>query len=440
MKSQPTENENPVLAGIFVLEELDTPEKEDVTYDNMVRCILSAQWRVGNGEEPFPAATHAIEDHFDEDGLLAQREPGPQPDELGKHVAATLHHGARQERVREPDGYTLTGEHFDDRGEMPGLFESKAEAAEYLRVDVKEWNKDLDGDEPLKVEDQEITPVWIGNPLSSPQREPREEPTLFRFGGGGVADSWAFGYWTGPEKDLLCTKPEIATNEEAERYLSSTRAMPLEAVRSFMLAQEDFSQREPRELTPEAVAGIESALGEVLSEGPEPGCLCEYLQDVPHPDRRTPNPACPVHPAQRELGEEDDDVFPIMAHWHLCPKCGEDSAQQEPGEVVAWKVEYLDTDKGWTYYGVRDDLVKEQLNEGTLRFGWQTFSLQEGTLRLTPLGEISTQRERDSEAMEKIIKLLEYSVRPGNKNETGLRSVMGNAIDQLHAILGGDDE
>jgi len=75
MDGQPVENDAPILAGIFVLEELDTPEKDEVTYDDMVRCILSAQWRVGNGEEPYPAATQAIKDHFD--GLEnTQPEPG----------------------------------------------------------------------------------------------------------------------------------------------------------------------------------------------------------------------------------------------------------------------------------------------------------------------------------------------------------------------------
>ena len=33
--------------------------------------------------------------------LTPQREPGPQPDELGKHVAATLHHGAQREPGEE---------------------------------------------------------------------------------------------------------------------------------------------------------------------------------------------------------------------------------------------------------------------------------------------------------------------------------------------------
>lgn len=106
MKGQPIENENPILAGIFILEELDTPEKEDVTYDDMVRCILSAQWRVGNGEEPYPAATHAIEDHFH---LTNSTPENPAHRERDSEAMEKLRGEERIQLTRMSDGTWVVG-------------------------------------------------------------------------------------------------------------------------------------------------------------------------------------------------------------------------------------------------------------------------------------------------------------------------------------------
>lgn len=40
---------------------------------------------------------------------------------------------------------------------------------------------------------------------------------------------YGFGYWTGPQNDLLCIKPNIETNEEAERSLSPIHRTKKEA-------------------------------------------------------------------------------------------------------------------------------------------------------------------------------------------------------------------
>jgi len=45
-------------------------------------------------------------------------------------------------------------------------------------------------------------------------------PSLFCWDGGPLPDSWSFGWWTGPDGDLHCAKPNIYSAEEAEIYLS----------------------------------------------------------------------------------------------------------------------------------------------------------------------------------------------------------------------------
>ncbi len=47
------------------------------------------------------------------------------------------------------------------------------------------------------------------------------KPVYWECGGGlNVNIKWGYGYWTGPQNDLLCIKPDIDSNEEAEKYLS----------------------------------------------------------------------------------------------------------------------------------------------------------------------------------------------------------------------------
>ncbi len=47
-------------------------------------------------------------------------------------------------------------------------------------------------------------------------------PCFWRCGGGppSYRHDWAFGWWTGPEGDLLCVVPEVVTNQEADLMLS----------------------------------------------------------------------------------------------------------------------------------------------------------------------------------------------------------------------------
>ena len=59
-------------------------------------------------------------------------------------------------------------------------------------------------------------------------------PEFFCFHGGGITPNlWAFGYWTGPEADLICLLPNIETNEECESHLCPCTDTPEEAVRAF---------------------------------------------------------------------------------------------------------------------------------------------------------------------------------------------------------------
>ena len=56
-----------------------------------------------------------------------------------------------------------------------------------------------------------------------PKLEPdvvKEKLVYWKCVGGSLPYMWGYGYWTGPEKDLLCIKSNIDTNIEAEKYLS----------------------------------------------------------------------------------------------------------------------------------------------------------------------------------------------------------------------------
>ena len=131
--------------------------------------------------------------HTDDIGRMSYRD-------LGRAVwiisDAFMHeeHVTQRERLRDPDGYVLTGPLYDDLPDMVGLFESIDEAAISLLRDVEEWNSDLDGDEPEKVGDHKIEPVWIGNPLLSAQPEPEEREELEAY----VPSHWYSTLMTNP--------------------------------------------------------------------------------------------------------------------------------------------------------------------------------------------------------------------------------------------------
>lgn len=50
-------------------------------------------------------------------------------------------------------------------------------------------------------------------------KELKEKLVYWKCGGGSLPYKWGYGYWTGPQKDLLCLKPNIKTNKEAELWL-----------------------------------------------------------------------------------------------------------------------------------------------------------------------------------------------------------------------------
>jgi len=60
-------------------------------------------------------------------------------------------------------------------------------------------------------------------------------PEFFCFGGGCLPDVWAFGYWTGPDGDLLCVKPGIEEALWAEYCLSPVAANRILAVLAFFI-------------------------------------------------------------------------------------------------------------------------------------------------------------------------------------------------------------
>ena len=45
-------------------------------------------------------------------------------------------------------------------------------------------------------------------------------PTLFKWGGNSIPDSWAFGYLTGKDHDLICVRSNIKDKKKAEIALS----------------------------------------------------------------------------------------------------------------------------------------------------------------------------------------------------------------------------
>lgn len=48
-----------------------------------------------------------------------------------------------------------------------------------------------------------------------------EKPDLWIAGGGPIPTMYGYGYWTGPDDDLLCVVPSVQIKSEAERLLSS---------------------------------------------------------------------------------------------------------------------------------------------------------------------------------------------------------------------------
>jgi hypothetical protein len=56
---------------------------------------------------------------------------------------------------------------------------------------------------------------------------------MITFNGGSLPDKYCFGFVTGPDKDLICTKP-CKTNEEAEDHLSPIALTRIGAIYGFL--------------------------------------------------------------------------------------------------------------------------------------------------------------------------------------------------------------
>lgn len=59
------------------------------------------------------------------------------------------------------------------------------------------------------------------------------KPVYWSCGDHVLGEKYGYGYWTGPQKDLLCVKPDIKTNGEAELHLSPICKTKKEAKRAF---------------------------------------------------------------------------------------------------------------------------------------------------------------------------------------------------------------
>lgn len=60
-------------------------------------------------------------------------------------------------------------------------------------------------------------------------------PEFMRWGGGEMAWKWSYGWWTGPDGDLLCAVSEAKTSIRAEIALSPVCSNRFLAVLCFLL-------------------------------------------------------------------------------------------------------------------------------------------------------------------------------------------------------------
>ncbi len=60
-------------------------------------------------------------------------------------------------------------------------------------------------------------------------------PHFYRWDGGSLPDKWSFGYLTGSDNDLICTKPDVSDKIEAEMVLSPVCASRFLAISAFVL-------------------------------------------------------------------------------------------------------------------------------------------------------------------------------------------------------------
>lgn len=68
--------------------------------------------------------------------------------------------------------------------------------------------------------------------MSDPQRT---MPEFMRWGGGDLPWKWSFGWWTGPDGDLLCVISGAKTSSQAEIALSPVCSNRFLAVLCFLL-------------------------------------------------------------------------------------------------------------------------------------------------------------------------------------------------------------
>jgi hypothetical protein len=118
-------------------------------------------------------------------------------------------------------------------------------------------------------------------------------------GGSGVSFKFGYGYWTGPDRDLLCVVPGIRFNNEAEELLSPVSRIPALALARFWVKRLSvlylFGGRLKSSGDTYLLALLTKLLYQVLNLFPRRcqrmGYWCEYV----YPYGFVPQGGCPIH-------------------------------------------------------------------------------------------------------------------------------------------------
>jgi hypothetical protein len=133
-----------------------------------------------------------------------------------------------------------------------------------------------------------------------PEEGDFSDPEWWICGGGpGVPFKFGYGYWTGPDHDLLCVVPEVRFNNEAERLLSPISRVPAIALAGFWLKRLSvlylFGGRLKGSGDTYLLARLTKALYRLLNLIPRRchklGYWCEHV----YPYGWVPEAGCPIH-------------------------------------------------------------------------------------------------------------------------------------------------
>lgn len=76
------------------------------------------------------------------------------------------------------------------------------------------------------------------------EEKPLGRPAFWKAGGGpGVPMRYGYGYWSGPERDLLCVWDNVRTNEKAEGCISPLSRFRWLAYLKFMVKRIQLENR-----------------------------------------------------------------------------------------------------------------------------------------------------------------------------------------------------